>query len=246
MVTSKWHREAYNTSPDVHIDDWLNNDITPPVARPEDIRDTMITKSTHWFREAEGAGRNTVKYSNDMAEGMRQATKQWDNFIAKRAAQYGADVPVQLEKAMDVFKQVQHGKITPKQAEKMLEKLGKMGGGVPLTPQTAVEQMAHYFEALEKGPGKAFKSIKTKELVNALDNVSDLNQKTKMIREAYENGHITGEAYRQMRQGSFKLPPSPTPAQKEQLKTWALSAWHRRGISLTEKREIEAQVGPLE
>jgi len=246
MVTSKWHREAYNSGPDVSIDDWLNNDITPPVARPEDIRDTMITKSTHWFREAEKTGRNTVKYSNDMAEGMRQASKQWDNFIAKRAAQYGADVPVQLEKAMDLFKKVQNGSVTPKQAEKMLEKLGKLGGGVPMTPQKAVENMAHYFEAIEKGPGKAFRSIKTKNLADALDSVSDVGRKSDMITEAYRSGHISGETYRKMRQGSFKLPPNPTPAQKEQLKTWAFSAWHRRGISLTEKKAIEDQVGPLE
>ncbi|MEN6335114.1 MAG: pre-toxin TG domain-containing protein, partial [Phycisphaerales bacterium] len=38
MVTSKWHREAYNTGPEVHINDWLNNDLTPPVMRPQDIR----------------------------------------------------------------------------------------------------------------------------------------------------------------------------------------------------------------
>jgi len=129
MVTSKWHREAYNTGPDVHINDWLNNDITPPVARPQDIRDTMITKSDHWFQQAAQAGGDSAKYSKDMAEGIRQATKQWDNIVAKRVALYGANMPPHLEKAMDLFKQVDKGVLSPKQAEHMLGELGKLGGG---------------------------------------------------------------------------------------------------------------------
>ena len=245
MVTSKWHREAYNTGPDVHIDDWLNNDITPPVARPEDIRDTIITKSDHWFHQADLAGRESAQYSRDMAEGMRQATKQWDNFVAKRAALYGADVPVQLEKAMDIFKQVERGSISPKQAEHMLAELGRVGGA-PLTPQRTVEHMAHFFEGMEKGPGKAFRSIKTAELATTLDSMRDLEKKTELINEAYRSGQISGSTFRQMRQGSLKLPPSPTPQQRQELREWALSAWHRRAISATEKRLIEEQIGPVD
>jgi hypothetical protein len=246
MVTPKWHREAYNTGPDVHIDDWLNNDITPPVARPEDIRDTMITKSEHWFHQAAEAGRDSVKYSRDTAEGMRQATKQWDNIVSKRAALYGANVPPQLEKAIDIFKQVDKGAISPKQAEHMLEQLGNLSGGGKLTPQKVVENMAHYFEAMEKGPGKAFRGIKTAELARTLDGVNDLSRRTDMINDAYRGGHISGETFRQMREGSFRLPPNPTGQQKQQLKSWAISAWNRRAISLTEKKLIEEQTGPLD
>ncbi len=89
-------------------------------------------------------------------------------------------------------------------------------------------------------------AAETKKLANALDSVSDVGRKSDMITEAYQQGHISGKTYCQMRQGSFKLPPNPIPVQKEQLKTWAISVWHRRGISLTEKKDIEAQVGPLE
>jgi hypothetical protein len=247
MVTSKWHREAYNTGPDVQIKDWLNNDITPPVARPQDIRDTMITKSDHWFHQAAEAGRDTAKYSKDMAEGMRQATKQWDNIVAKRVAQYGANVPPQLEKAMDIFKQVDNGAISPKQAEHMLEQLGNLAGsGGKLTPQKVVENMAHYFEAMEKGPGKAFRSIKTAELARTLDGVKDMSRRTDLINDAYRGGQISGETFRQMREGSFKLPAGATPQQKRQLKDWAIGAWGRRAISATEKQLIEDQTGPLD
>ncbi len=103
--------------------------------------------------------------------------------------------------------------------------------------------MAHYFEAMEKGPGKAFRSIKTAELARTLDGVNDLSRRTDMINEAYRSGHISGETFRQMREGSFRLPPNPTPQQKQQLKNWALGAWTRRAISLTEKNLIEGQVG---
>ncbi len=245
MVTSRWHREAYNTGPDVAINDWLNNDLTPPVARPEDIRDTMITKSEHWFHQAAESAGDAAKYSRDTAEGMRQATKQWDNIVSKRVALYNASVPPQLEKAIDIFKQVDKGAITPKQAEHMLEQLGNLSGGGKLTPQKVVEDMAHYFEAMEKGPGKAFRSIKTAELANALNGVNDLSRRTDMINDAYRTGHISADTFRDMRNGCFKLPPNPTPVQRQQLKDWAISAWGRRAISLTEKQFIEGQVGSL-
>lgn len=246
MVTSKWHREAYNTGPDVQINDWLNNDITPPVARPQDIRDTMITKSDHWFHQAAQSGGDAAKYSRDMAEGMRQATKQWDNIVAKRVALYGANVPPQLEKAMDIFKQVDRGAISPKQAEHMLNELGKLGGGGKLTPQKVVENMAYYFEAMEKGPGKTFRGIKTAELAKTLDGVGDMSKRTDLINEAYQGGQISGETFRQMREGTFKLPPNPTPQQKQQLRDWAIGAWGRRAISLTEKKLIEEQIGSFD
>jgi len=246
MVTSKWHREAYNTGPDVHINDWLNNDITPPVARPQDIRDTMITKSDHWFKQAAESGGDAAKYSRDMGEGMRQATKQWDNIVSKRIALYGANVPPQLEKAIDIFKQVDRGVISPKQAEHMLNELGKLGAGGKLTPQKVVENMAYYFEAMEKGPGKTFRGIKTAELAKTLDRVGDRSKRTELINEAYQGGQISGETFRQMREGTFKLPPNPTPQQKQQLKDWAIGAWNRRAISATEKQLIEGQTGPLD
>ncbi|MEN6337248.1 MAG: hypothetical protein ABFE01_23575, partial [Phycisphaerales bacterium] len=246
MVTSKWHREAYSTGPEVHINDWLNNDITPPVMRPQDIRDTMITKSEHWFHQAAEAGRDSAKYSRDVAEGMRQATKQWDNIVAKRVALYGANVPPQLEKAMDIIKQVEKGAYSPKQADHNLEQLGNLAGGSKLTPQKVVENMAHYFEAMEKGPGTAFRSIKTAELARTLDGVGDMSRRTELINDAYRSGQISGETFRQMREGSFRLPPNPSPQQKQQLKDWAIGAWGRRAISLTEKKLIEEQTGPLE
>ncbi len=246
MVTSKWHREAYNTGPDVHIDDWLNNDIKPPVARPEDIRDTMITKSEHWFHQAAQAGGDAVKYSRDTAEGMRQATKQWDNIISKRAALYGANVPPQLERAIDIFKQVDRGAVSPRQAEHMLEQLGNLSGGGKLTPQRVVENMAHYFEAMEKGPGKAFRTIKTVKLAEALEGVNDLSRRTDMINDAYRSGHISADTFRQMRADSFRLPPNVTLEGRQQFKNWALGAWNRRAVSLTEKNLIEQQVGPLD
>ena len=49
-----------------------------------------------------------------------------------------------------------------------------------------------------------------------------------------------------MREGAFRLPPNPTPQQRQQLKNWAISAWGRRAISLTEKKLIEEQTGPLD
>jgi len=181
-----------------------------------------------------------------MAEGMRQATKQYDNIIAKRVALYGANVPPQLEKAMDIFKQVDKGAISPKQAEHMLAQLGSLSGGGTLTPQKVVENMAHYFEALEKGPGKAFRGIKTAELARTLDNVTDVSRRADLINDAYRGGQISGETFRQMREGSFRLPAGATAQQKQQLKDWAVGAWSRRAISLTEKKLIEEQTGPLD
>lgn len=100
----------------------------------------------------------------------------------------------------------------------MLEQLGNLSGGSKLTPQKAVENMAYYFEAMEKGPGKAFRNIKTAELARTLDRVTDVSKRTDLINDAYRGGQISGETFRQMREGTFRLPPNPTPQQKQQLK----------------------------
>ena len=147
---------------------------------------------------------------------------------------------------MDVFKQVEKGSISPKQAEHMLKELGKLSGGAPLTPQRVVEGMASYFEAMEKGPGKTFRRIKTAELAKGLEGVRNLDVRGKMIEDAYRGGQISGETCRQMREGSFTLSSNPTPQQKQQLRDWAIDAWNRRAISVTEKKLIEEQTGSFD
>ena len=129
----------------------------------------------------------------------------------------------------------------------MLEQLGNLSGGAgKLTPQRVVENMAHYFEAMEQGPGKAFRNIKSVKLTEALDGVDDLSRRTDMINDAYRSGHISGDTFRQMRADSFRLPPNVTLEGRQQFKNWALGAWNRRAISLTEKNLIEQQTGPLD
>ncbi|MCU0916498.1 MAG: hypothetical protein MUC88_18320 [Planctomycetes bacterium] len=155
-------------------------------------------------------------------------------------------VPPQLQKALDIFEQVDKGVISPKQAEHLLEQRGNLSGGSNLTQQKVVENMTYYFEAMEKGPGNAFLSIKTAELARTLDGVNDLSRKTDLINDAYRDGRISADTLRRMRAGSFRLPPNPTPPQRQQLRDGALGAWKRRAISLTEKNLIEQQTGPLD
>ena len=208
MVTSKWHPEAYNAG-EVPLSDFLDRGVTPTLTRPSDIRDTFIFKSDHWFHRAERYSHDAAEYGKSMAEGMRQATKQWDNQIVSRIKQYSSlekapGIPVHLEKAIDIMRQVDDLKISPQQAESMLAAL-PVRGGVKLTPQSVVGQMGSYLEGLEKTAGEAYRKLGTKRLNDTLSAIpnSGSNNWTQgsldALNNALRNGEISGETFTRRR-----------------------------------------------
>ena len=130
------------------------------MTRVEDVRDTIEHKSLEWFERAEKGAANPVQSARDTVEGMRQATKQWNDLILSRATQYGVDasaaVPPRLAVAMDIFKRASKGEISAGQAEAALKELSLVVNGktVPYDKAKAVADMGSFFEALERpGPG---------------------------------------------------------------------------------------------
>ncbi|MCA8910812.1 MAG: hypothetical protein KDB82_03845 [Planctomycetes bacterium] len=208
MVTSKWHPEAYNPG-EVPLDDFLDRGVMPTLTRPEDIRDTFVFKSDHWFNRAKGYADDAAEYGKNMAEGMRQATKQWDNQVLPRLKQFGnldkvPTIPAHLEKAVDIMKQVDKLEISPQQAEAMLAAL-PVPGGVKLTPESAVRQMGTYLEGLEKTAGHAYRKLGTARVLKTLEAVPSpgtnrwAEDSLNALNDALRNGEISGETFSRQR-----------------------------------------------
>jgi Pre-toxin TG/Bacterial Ig domain len=206
-VTSGLHPEAYNTG-EASLDSFLRKGDTPTLTRVEDVADTFVYKSDHWFKQARNL-KDPVEKGKRMAEGMRQATKQWKSevlprmqkyFDLKNADQVGKMVHPDLNKAIGIMKQVEELKISPKKAEQMLASLK----GSP-TPETIVKRMGAYLEGMEKTAGKKFRAIHTSKLKDAVKKIrvagptASANGALKMMNDALVAGKVTGTNFVKMR-----------------------------------------------
>lgn len=198
-VTSGQHLEAYNTG-DVALDDFLDKGKLPTLTRIEDVRDAVTFKSTHWFEKARRNPDPTLA-SREMAEGMRQATKQWRDLVLPRARQYGLDprvhVPDRLEAGMEVFQAVAGGKISASHGEHMLRALGT-------DPERLVKDMGAYLEALEKGAGVGRRRLRAMAVVNHLDHLREQNalwqgEGLRTLNQALVNGDLSGPQFLSLR-----------------------------------------------
>ncbi len=241
-VTSKWHPEAYNTG-EVQLKDFLDKGKTPTLTRIEDVKDTVTFKSDHWFHKAKEAAKDPVMAARHTAEGMRQATKQWDDLIMSRAKQYGlkpSNVPPRLQTSMDIFRKVKDGAISPAQAESMLKALGS-------SKEQAVREMAGFLEGMEKTVGAGWRKVKTAELVNDLHRLPGKGSQQwtesalQKINSALSRGEISGPNFLRLRNdainGVLSLPKTPT--WKQDLAKWADNALRRRLISESEKAMLD-------
>ncbi|MFG0252952.1 MAG: hypothetical protein ACF8NJ_08780, partial [Phycisphaerales bacterium JB038] len=249
-VTSAAHNEAYNTG-EVLLDDFLDKGITPTITRIDDVCDTVSYKSNHWFHKADeaAAAGDAVMASRNAAEGMRQATKQYDDLVLSRVRQYGLDpnlhVPPRLQASMDVFRQVKEGAISPAKAEAMLQAIGT-------SREQAVREMSGFLNGLEKTTGVGWRRVKSAELVNNLAGIQKTGgagwQDDAMcaINDALRNGHISGSQFTKLRAdvGStvIKNVKVQYPSQwKQHLRAWAAQAYQRRFISAAEKAAFDRE-----
>ena len=206
-VTSKWHPEAYNTG-EVDLDNFLKKGETPSLTRVEDVADTFVYKSDEWFKKAK-ALKDPAEKSKHMAEGMRQATKQWKGEVLPRLQKYYnlADpkaaskmVHPDLNKAIDIMKKVENLEISPRKAEQMLASLK----GSP-TPETIVKRMGAYLEGMEKTAGKKFRMIETKKVMDTVSEIrkagttASANGALKTINDALVAGKVSGNTFKKMR-----------------------------------------------
>jgi len=249
-VTSKWHPEAYNTG-EVHLNDFLDKGQVPTLTRIEDVRDTVTFKSTHWFEKAERSAHagDALGAAKESAEGMRQATKQYRDLVLSRVKQYGLDpglhVPPRLQSAMEIFQRVNDMKISPKQADAMLAKLGR-----GFDKATAVKDLGGFLEGLEKTAGNRFRSLKTAELTRGLERIPGRGTEAwrtasvAAINDALKSGHVSGEAFTRLRAQVLSVDPGSSKETLRRLRAWAGEAFARRAISSSERLEIEERCGP--
>ncbi|MCC6739566.1 MAG: carboxypeptidase regulatory-like domain-containing protein [Planctomycetia bacterium] len=256
-VTDRFHPEAYNPG-EVGLDDFLNKKITPTMTRLEDVRDTIRWKGDEWFEKAQHAiaKGDPVEAARHAGEGMRQTTKQWDNIIMTRVDQYkglvNVEVPPRLQKGMEIFKKVESRQITVREAEAMLDALTPPGSAKRFTKEALVADAAAYFEALEKGPGAAFRKVKTSQVREALAAVPGRGgaewgtQSLEKINDALRNGHVDGTTFMKMRDETTRalVSGATTPEAKKALREWARGAGNGKLLNNGEVEQILRALGP--
>jgi len=150
QVTDGLHKDAYRLGMD-NITDFFKDPtlLARQGVRVEDFTSTVIFKSQHCFEaaaRAKNSGR-AVYALTETAEGMRQASKQYDNYMTKLLAYQGLNavdnLPEKLQKGMHVFQSVSAGKISVPQAEAALKAMG-------MTKEKVVQLFGQYFESTVK------------------------------------------------------------------------------------------------
>jgi hypothetical protein len=150
--TDSQHKESYGR----HASD-LNTAMKKPgrdFSDPEQVGQAIAFKGQERFAKAEQlrkAGRHG-EAETELAEGMRQTTKQWKNQIEKRRiAAHGKLDPdtrvlppdARLQKAIDIMNEVGDGKLSPAQAESQLKEVG-------YTPNDVAHDVGKQLEMLQK------------------------------------------------------------------------------------------------
>ncbi|RME70941.1 MAG: hypothetical protein D6776_10985, partial [Planctomycetota bacterium] len=236
-VTSRTHVEAYNPG-EVALEDFLDKGKTPTLTRVEDVVDTVEYKSTHWFERARH-NPDPIAASREVAEGMRQATKQYRDIVLSRVRQYYGDrwrlhVPPRLEKGMEIFDRVVRREITPAQAEAMLRRMGS-------SKEEVVRGMGMFLEALEKGPGHAWRKAQFPRVYQKLASIPfDRGSKAwtetalETVERALAEGRLTGSDFLrlhgQIQRGVLERLRRIPPAERPAARRWLESLLARRLI----------------
>jgi hypothetical protein len=242
-VTSAKHREAYKTG-DVQLEDFLDKGKVPTLQEIDEVVDTVKFKSQHWFKEASAATDPVMKARNAV-EGMRQATKQYDDLVMSRVKQFGvgkSHIPPDLAAGIDVFKKAADGKIPFEQAEYMLQKMGT-------SKEQVLESMGGYLKKLETETGVVWRELKTAGLVKELEAMPGQGTKRWVdngmhkLNQALSEGKITPQHFVQLRDSIGKDFVAQLKNQGttwgEELRRWCANAYARRIISGAEKARYE-------
>ena len=169
-VTSVWHPDAYNPGRMVSdearnqmVDDIVRGRAAGRLARPEDIKDTVVNKAKEWFDNARGleAAGNQNGAAEAWAEGMRQLNKEYNRHVGPYLQCQGLNpataLPPRLNAALDVCRRVEEGvtsgAFTPEQGLQAIRSLSCRtpgGGNIPMSPDKAAEDLGTFIEMLNK------------------------------------------------------------------------------------------------
>jgi hypothetical protein len=148
------------------VSDIISGKAAGGLTRGTDIRDTVIHKGKEWIESgkkwaARGAREGKDSYTRignqKIREGMRQMGKEYHRQVAGFLKAKGLDpakaLPPRLRQGLEIFKKVEGG-MPVEEAEAMLKALTPKGG-VPVTPETIVDDLGHYVEFINRWGMKA-------------------------------------------------------------------------------------------
>ena len=122
-LTDKFHPEAYGSNE--RALDLAVNKQAHLIADPEQVGQAITYKGMKHFDEAAQIQQlNPIRYEDEISEGMRQLTKQWDNQVTPAAQYYNATIEsTKLRQAIDIMKGVNSGAPTV-EIERALQAIG--------------------------------------------------------------------------------------------------------------------------
>ena len=85
----------------------------------------------------------------------------WASISVTRPWPPASRIPPDLEVGLEIFRKVEQGHVTPRQAQEMLNRLG-------MTKESVLNKMTGFFEAVEKDVGRQFRRIGAAQLDDIL------------------------------------------------------------------------------
>ncbi|MCD4718942.1 MAG: hypothetical protein K8S13_03665 [Desulfobacula sp.] len=164
QVTDALHKDAYRMDYGREkydldeISDFFKDPtlLTKQGMRVEDFADTVTFKSKHWFELAEKTDDAGTAMAQ-VAEGMRQASKQKENYMEMLFDYYGLSaqkaMDPRLQKGMHIFDMVREGRLSVPEADAALK-------AISMDKNEVVEKFGQYFESIIKLNKKQVQKIK--------------------------------------------------------------------------------------
>ncbi|MCG8550585.1 MAG: pre-toxin TG domain-containing protein [Desulfobacterales bacterium] len=159
QVTDAMHKDAYRLDLE-RITDFFKDPskIVTESTRLEGFADTVSYKSKHWFELAQKT-KDQGQAMAEVAEGMRQAAKQKENYMEVLFAYYGSGaakrMDSRLKKGLHIFEMVRQGKLSVPKAEAALH-------SISMTKEAVADGFGQYFESMVKLSSKTNRAVQEK------------------------------------------------------------------------------------
>jgi hypothetical protein len=140
--TDKFHPESYGSS-ETAVDKIMSGN-THLIQDPQQVGQAITYKGTKHFAEADAIRAvNPAGAENEVAEGMRQLTKQYTNQVEAAANHYGTGMDSKLQQAIKIMDGINNGQ-TPIEVEKALK------SALGMTKDDVASQLGQQFEYIVK------------------------------------------------------------------------------------------------
>jgi len=245
VVTSSKHVEAYSIPKGVDIEDFFKKGALYGFENNEDQIRTVIVKSKEFFNNASEYAKKAslaktnsqkifyeVKQMQEMAEGMRQSVKQYNNIILPRVRKYlksTMKVPIKIRKTMNLYEKVGKGILNPDEVNYIIQETFNM------SPTQVISSTANYLHKLETVSKVAYQNSKKAKLVDMFER--NFRRAIRISNLEVRRGNINKRDFLHMRDESFqKKRQTLSESEKEKLRTWLMEVYPKE---ITEKEYLK-------